>query len=65
MTYHMPRFRTREDALLFMECLQSKQEFPSEKIIHPFLIMDGVSILNEEYEDAPFELGLIAKEVTL
>ena len=55
-----PRFRNREDALLFMECLEKGTPFPKEKWVHPFVkTPEGCVKYSQEYVDAPFEQALI------
>ncbi len=53
------RFRTREDADLFMECMRDKKPFPPEKHIWPFVIIGDCACTNPEYRDAPFEQKFI------
>lgn len=56
------RFRNEQDALLFMEHLESGKPFPPEKHVEPFEIIDGKSVMRQEYKDAPYELGFLANE---
>lgn len=51
------RFSTEEDAKLFMECLRTNTEYPPEKRIPPFVIKDGIGMINPDYANARFELG--------
>lgn len=37
-----PRFKTKEDALLFLECFQSGAEFPMEKWVWPYCKADNL-----------------------
>ncbi len=57
------RFRTYEDALLYFECLRTKQPFPAEKWIHPFREVDNLGhkevIHSREYKDAPYEIQYV------
>lgn len=57
------RFRTHEDALLYMQCLRDKTEFPAEKWIHPFKVVMNLGhkecIQTQEFKDAPFELSYV------
>lgn len=57
LALYPPRFRSLEDAEFFMECYRSGWRFPPEKMIHPFLTINGVCCVNEEYQYAPFELS--------
>ena len=54
-----PRFRTAEDAKLYMECFQMSNPFPAEKWIHPYILMGDASVQNPEYRDAPYEVGFL------
>lgn len=56
MTFNQ-RFRNKEDAMTFMKCLEEKKPVPSEIIINPFVVIEGMCIMNREYEQAPYELG--------
>lgn len=53
------RFETEADALLFMECYRNRTKFPQEKVITPFILMDGCAVKNPKYHSAPYELGLV------
>lgn len=50
-----PRFRTKEDALLYMECLHNHTPFPAEKMIVPRIREGNNIVVNPEWRDAPFE----------
>ncbi len=50
-----PRFRTRADAMLFMECVRDKKPFPKEKWVHPFMLQGDMIVRNPEYRDAAYE----------
>lgn len=54
-----PRFRSWEDASLFMECMRTKTEFPEEKWIVPFVVVGNLSIQNPEYKNAPYEVKYV------
>jgi hypothetical protein len=54
-----PRFRNLEDANLFMECLGSHREFPLEKWVPPYQIVNGVANISKDYAQAPYELGYV------
>lgn len=54
-----PRFRSREDAELFMECLRTGERFPIERWVWPYEVVGGCSVMSREYKDAPFELGYL------
>jgi hypothetical protein len=56
------RVMTEEDALLLMECIRNKTQFPREKYVWPHMIVDGVSVPNPKYDQAPYELGLLNSE---
>ncbi len=54
------RFRTEEDAMLWLECCKTNTEFPQEKRVYPFIIREDesgslVSVKNPEYDEAQFE----------
>ncbi len=53
------RFRTREDADLFVECVRDRKPFPVEKHIWPFVMVGECACENPEYRDAPFEQILL------
>jgi hypothetical protein len=57
-----PRFRTKEDALTFMECLQKGLPISPEIFVPPFRkLPNGDCITNFEYRDAPYEMGFLDK----
>ena len=57
-----PRFATREDADLFMQCYKDKKAFPPELWIHPFRVLpNGDVVPNAEYTNAPFEFRLVGR----
>lgn len=51
-----PRFRTKEDAELFMECLKLRNPFPQEKWVHPYELKGKMCTVSDDYKNAPFEL---------
>jgi hypothetical protein len=53
------RFRTAEDAQLFLTCyLARDQAFPRDSFIAPFVRVGGEMRSNPEYENAPYEVSL-------
>jgi len=55
----LPRFRTKEDGLKYMECVQLKKPLPTDIWIWPFIQVEGTTVVNPEYADAPFEAKLL------
>lgn len=52
-----PRFRSYDDAMLYMKCFAMGLQFPKEKWVDAFEIVDGCSVMTEDYKNAPYELG--------
>ena len=57
-----PRFKNLEDALLFLECVREKKQFPPEKWVWPYQVTNGISHTTKGYNDAPYELGFYIQE---
>lgn len=59
----LPRFRNKEDALKYIECVKDRKPVPAEIWIFPFVERENLghieSIPNQEYKDAPYECRLI------
>jgi hypothetical protein len=54
-----PRFRTMEDAMLFLHCVRTRTDFPPEKWIRPYEEINGLATISREYREAPFEARYI------
>lgn len=50
------RFRTEEDAKLFLKCVADNKSFPPEKWVPMFEVIGGLCVLSKDYHEAPFEL---------
>lgn len=51
----LPRFRTREDADKFMDCIRNRSPLPPEIMIVPFIRIGDVAKMNPEYQNAHYE----------
>lgn len=54
-----PRFRTQEDAALFLECVKNNSPFPPEKWVWPFAKFGNAVVTSDEYRTAPFQVDFI------
>ncbi len=54
-----PRFETLEDAMLFMECVRTKHPFPTEKWVHPYVMLNGIAFQNPKYKHARYEANFV------
>ena len=51
----LPRFRNKQDALEFMECVRLQKNVRPEIWVWPFVRIGDAIVMNPEYRDAPFE----------
>ena len=56
---YSPRFLTKEDAVLFAQCVLDKKPFPIAKWINPIEIVDGRERFTGSYKNARFEVRSI------
>ena len=61
--YYSPRFRTREDALKYADCIRLKKTVPPGLRIFPFIIRNNLgheeTVENPEYRNASYEQRLV------